>query len=426
MAEVRICQANVDRIGIRARRSALRHSQSRLTGLLLGVALVAGCTASPSVPSAESPARSDSGVSSAATPATSAPEPPRPVTRRTVWLCRPGLPDSPCEGGLDATEVGADGARVERPFVPATDPAADCFYVYPTVSEAASDNAPARATDAEVYAVRAQAARFGQGCRVFAPVYRQITRTGLASGALARPAARDLAYGDVLSAFNDYLNDDNKGRPFVLVGHSQGASNLVRLIQEQIDGDPLLRSKLLSAILLGFPVTVLPGELVGGTFQNIPACTSAEESGCVVSYATYAGEPPANGIFGRSTADRQALCVSPAALLSRGRDLTPYLPTAALTGIRPGVADPPDPGFVTFGEGVSGRCRTTASFSWLDVQFDPEISALRPSFGARTGPAWGLHTGDVSLALGDLVDLVAEQSAAWVARGSSRSSPRRP
>ena len=38
-------------------------------------------------------------------------------------------------------------------------------------------------------------------------------------------------------------------------------------------------------------------------------------------------------------------------------------------------------------------------------------------------PAWGLHTADVSIALGDLVDLVAAQSAAWAERGGVASTP---
>ena len=226
--------------------------------------------------------------------------------------------------------IDADGTRTRERFEPAEDPPVDCFYVYPTVSEGTSDNAPLEVTDAEVRTVRAQAARFAASCRLFAPIYRQITRRGLVSGALSRPAARERAYRDVLSAFNDYLNTENRGRPFVLIGHSQGATVLTALIQRQVDGNPRLRSQLLSALLLGGPVTVAPGSDAGGSFVTIPACRSAQETGCVVAYATYAGTPPTNGLFGRSTADRQALCVSPGALLGRGEQLRPYFPTPDL------------------------------------------------------------------------------------------------
>ena len=61
-----------------------------------------------------------------------------------------------------------------------------------------------------------QAARFSQTCRVFAPVYRQLTvgATGSASGQSAD--ARAVAYDSVLSAWRDYLAHDNKGRASII------------------------------------------------------------------------------------------------------------------------------------------------------------------------------------------------------------------
>jgi hypothetical protein len=327
------------------------------------------------------------------------------------------MADNPCEGGLDATELTGPEKGTVQTFSPATDPPVDCFYVYPTVSDASSTSAPLKATQAEVRTVRAQAARFTESCRLFAPVYQQITRKGLASGGLADAAARDLAYGDVLSAFNDYLNTENNGRPVVLIGHSQGTLMLTRLIQEQIDGDPALRERLLSALLIGGVVNTLPGEAVGGTFANIPACETAEQSGCVVAYSTYAGKPPADGLFGRSTQTRQALCVDPARLLDRGNELEAYLPTAEIMGGEPAVADAPETGFVTLPGRITGQCRTTEDFTWLDVAIDRSGLAGVPDLEADGDSAWGLHRADVSLALGDLVDLVGAQSAAWVQRG---------
>lgn len=382
-----------------------------IAGALLLLALLAGCTGGSSSGSTATDATPSS--SPAALPTL----PPRPVSHATLWLCRPGMPDNPCEGGLDATVASGAGAGTVERFTPATDPVADCFYVYPTVSEEPGISAPLEVTEAEVRTVRAQAARFTESCRLFAPIYRQITREGLGSGGLADAGARDLAYDDVLSAFNDYLNTENRGRPVVLIGHSQGALMLTRLIQEQVDGDPALRERILSALLIGGIVQTLPDEPDGGTFANLPACRTAQESGCVVAYSTYAGKPPANGIFGRSTPTRQALCVSPAALLDRGDALAAYLPTAAIMGGEPKVDDPPDTGFVTLPGRVTGQCRSTDDFSWLDVSIDRDGIERLPTPDAGSDAAWGLHRADVSLSLGDLVDLVAAQAAAWAQRG---------
>jgi pimeloyl-ACP methyl ester carboxylesterase len=374
--------------------------------------LVAGCgaqggTLDPTAPPPALPTQPGS--------PTASPLPPRPVDHPTLWLCRPGLADNPCEGGLDATVIDADGTRTRERFEPAEDPPVDCFYVYPTVSEGTSDNAPMEVTDAEVRTVRAQAARFAASCRLFAPIYRQITRRGLVSGALSRPAARERAYVDVLSAFNDYLNTENGGRPFVLIGHSQGATVLTALIQRQIDGNPRLRSQLLSALLLGGPVTVAPGSGAGGSFVNVPACRSSQETGCVVAYATYAGTPPTNGLFGRSTADRQALCVSPAALLGRGEQLEPYFPTPDLVDESGAAGDGPEPGFTARPEAVTATCRTTDDFSWLDVDIGLSPNEYRTAVpeSMQRSPAWGLHIADVNLTLGDLVGLVAAQGRAY-------------
>lgn len=389
-------------------RTAARVGSRR--GLVVGVTalILAACTGG---------GPGDVGPTQQRSPAAVVPSlPARPVSHPTVWLCRPGLVDNPCVGGLDATVITRDGGRQVQPFTAAADPPVDCFYVYPTVSEADQVSAPLAVAPELVRTVRAQAARFTQACRLFAPVYRQISRQGLVTGGLTDPEARALAYGDVLSAFNDYVNADHGGRPFVLIGHSQGSWYLTQLIQQQIDGNPRLRARMLSALLLGGTVTTLPGAPAGGSFVNVATCRSAGESGCVVAYSTYPGRPPANGVFGRSTAERQAVCVSPAALLGRD-ELTAYLPTARIMGGPPQTDDPSETGFVTLPGRVTGTCRSTEAFTWLDVTIDR--SGLQDAAQPSQGPAWGLHTADVSLALGDLVDLVAAQAAAWSERGGA-------
>jgi len=116
------------------------------------------------------------------------------------------------------------------------------------------------------------------------------------------PAVRPIiAYSDVLAAWKYYLRRYNKGRGVVLIGQSQGTFVLRRLIAEEIDVKAKQRKRVISAILLGGNVLVHAGLDVGGDFQHIKACTSEEQTGCVIAWSTFNATPPANAIFGRAT-----------------------------------------------------------------------------------------------------------------------------
>jgi alpha-beta hydrolase superfamily lysophospholipase len=49
----------------------------------------------------------------------------------------------------------------------------------------------------------------------------------------------------------DYVKHFNAGRPVVLIGQSQGAIVLRRLISREIDRKPKVRALLISALLMG-------------------------------------------------------------------------------------------------------------------------------------------------------------------------------
>src|SRR5580658_985177 len=217
----------------------------------------------------------------------------------TVWLCRPGLADDPCAGNLDATAVAGDGSTTLKPPQPAPAPAYDCFYVYPAESTQPTDNANLRVQPAETAAAISQATRFSQVCHVWAPMYRQRTEESLTKGLGSDPTADATAYASVLSGWKDYLAHFNDGRPIIFIGHSQGAAMLIRLLSSQIDTDPALRKLLVSAIILGGNVQVPVGQDVGATFQNIPGCRSAQQTGCVFAYSSFLEHPPAARLFGR-------------------------------------------------------------------------------------------------------------------------------
>ena len=147
-------------------------------------------------------------------------------------------------------------------FTPNPDALIDCFYVYPTVTLEPTPNRDMTIGPAEKRVVRTQFARFASQCRLYAPMYRQVTLAGLRSillgngpSAEEQKAERLLAYNDVLDAWNYYLQHDNHGRGVVLIGHSQGANILMHLIQNEIDGKPA-QARLISAILLGANLAV--------------------------------------------------------------------------------------------------------------------------------------------------------------------------
>lgn len=129
-----------------------------------------------------------------------------------VWLCRPGLDDNPCLADLTATVLHADASTTEEQgATPSGRPPIDCFYVYPTVSAQTTTNADL-ALDPEIRVIaEMQASRFAPVCRVFAPIYPQITIAGLARVA-ERPEAGVIAYAGVVDAWRDYLEHDNDGR----------------------------------------------------------------------------------------------------------------------------------------------------------------------------------------------------------------------
>ena len=360
----------------------------------------------------------------------------RAAPAEVVWLCTPGMDENPCRDSLETTVQSADGtSRVENPPLPASPPI-DCFYVYPTVSEQRSRNAD-KSKDPEVIAVaQHQASRFSQACDVYAPVYRQQTLGGLALGGSAE--ALQLAYGDVVEAWQEYLAKHNRGRGFVLVGHSQGTRMLRQLLRKEIDPRPELRRRLVSAVLLGGNVTVRRGQRAGGDFQHVPACAGDPAIGCVMAWSTFNEEPPSNSRYGRepaedtsgfgfpSGADYEVLCTNPASLgANERRPLTTYVRGQPFPGVIGGLLvamyGGPQPSaptaFIQPADRYTGRCERRNDANVLMIEPVGNARKLNPS----PDPSWGLHLADANIALGDVVAATARQARAYL---TARSRPR--
>jgi hypothetical protein len=343
----------------------------------------------------------------------------------TVWLCRPGQPGDPCAASPASTTVSANGSTTVALASPSgsstTSSTFDCFYVYPTVSKQRSDNANLTVQRPEIAAAVSQASRFSQVCRVWAPMYRQRTVASLAKGLGGDPKADLVAYQSLLSGWKDYLAHDNDGRPIILIGHSQGAAMLIRLLRSQIDPNAHLRTQLVSAIILGGNVQVPTGKTVGGSFRHIPTCTSPRATGCVIAYSTFGTTPPPTSNFGRpgqgvslqsdqtASAGQRVACVNPVTFSSAPGPLLPYFP--GVTSPVPGVT--PSTPWVAFPGLYTARCSSRGGATWLQVTPTGVPGDPRPLVAASLGPDWGYHLDDVNLALGNLVVDVANEEAAY-------------
>lgn len=348
------------------------------------------------------------------------------------WLCRPGQ-DDPCSGEASATRVAADGS-VSLDLLPAAKkPKIDCFYVYPTVSTDAAPNSDMVADEAERVVAQAQAAPFRQACRVFAPLYRQVTLAALRDRMAGKPvtADRDMAYGDVKAAWEDYLRHDNRGRGVILIGHSQGSGVLKALIANEIEGKPVAR-QIIAAYLAGHNVLVPQGQDVGGDLKSTPLCRSATQSGCVVAWVSFRDTmmvPPAS-LFGRppagSPAGMRVACTNPAALSGGRATLRPLMVNR--TGIVASGNPPPKwvkgrniyTPFVALPGLLTGECMARENAHVLSVGInadpaDPRTDTINGDVvvGGQVIESWGLHLVDMSVVMEDLVALANAQGEAW-------------
>jgi pimeloyl-ACP methyl ester carboxylesterase len=355
---------------------------------------------------------------------------------RTTWVCKPGLANDACAVGLGTTDLSPTGAPGATSTPKRAQPRKlDCFYVYPTVSNQTTP-AATKAIDPEVRSIALyQAARYSQLCKVYAPVYRQITLSGIGLGASSgavTPKMRATAYNDVRDAFRTYLRKYNHGRGFVLIGHSQGSFVLRQLVAQEVDRKASVRKRLVSAILLGGNVLVKKGSDRGGDFRNVRTCRSSKQLHCVVAFSTFGETPPANSAFGRPSriletgpkgppSRYEVVCTNPAALGGGTRPITtifpstPFAPGTTIGGATLAVGFPAPKVATPWIQANGAYTASCVSANGAHVlQITPQGGA--PTLHALPDATWGLHLTDANIALGDLVALVRRQGAQYAKR----------
>ncbi|HTG37992.1 DUF3089 domain-containing protein [Sphingomonas sp.] len=191
-----------------------------------------------------------------------------------MWLARPDKPGNPA-------------LWTPEGFAPATDPRAAVFFIHPTsYLDRSRWNAPlddVAANDRAALFLRGQASAFNAVGAIWAPRYRQATFGAFLTNAEAANRALDLAYGDVLSAFDRFLVETGDDRPIILAGHSQGALHLSRLLKDRVADKPVA-DRIVAAYVVGWPISRtsdLPE-------MGLPECQRADQAGCILSWQSFA------------------------------------------------------------------------------------------------------------------------------------------
>ncbi|MFZ9395071.1 MAG: DUF3089 domain-containing protein [Erythrobacter sp.] len=199
-------------------------------------------------------------------------------------------------------------------------PAFAVFFVHPTsYLDRSNWNAPIGDLEAERVAriyLRGMASPFNRASAIWAPRYRQATLGAFLTDKPEGEKAFGTAYRDVEQAFATFLEQTDPAMPIVLAGHSQGALHVMSLLHRKIAGTPLA-ARVAAVSNVGWPISTthdLP-------LMGLPACTSAAQSGCIQSWASYA-EPAdpsqvmdyyrrSRGLDGKLRGESPILCTNP-------------------------------------------------------------------------------------------------------------------
>jgi hypothetical protein len=348
----------------------------------------------------------------------------------TKWLCKPGAKPNPCKGSLATTVISSDGSSTVETPKNAKKPKYDCFYVYPTVSEQPTPNANKEIDPQQTAIAQYQAARYSEHCKVYAPVYRQATLAGISDPDNTDPAIFEKAYGDVLKAWKNYLKKYNKGRGFILIGHSQGTGMLSQLLASEIEKKKSQHKRLISALLLGGNVTVEKNGVDGGSFQKTPLCEAKKQTRCVIAFSTFNETPPPDALFGRTDgpfaavppganpAHYEVACTNPAALGGGSAPVETIARSEPFPGVLGlgiqimygGPAPTADTPWLTPQDHYSAECEQKGGASALILSSIDGAKVLNPSPTAD----WGLHLLDANVALGELVDITRAQGKKYL------------
>lgn len=171
----------------------------------------------------------------------------------------------------------------------------DAFYIYSTAyiessfEEDAPDYAPLNNPEMIIGALgeyETNASVFEESCNVFVPWYRQAgmkyagevsEKTGDVDAALA-----GVSYTDIKASLDYFFEKCNNGRPFIIAGHSQGASMVKYVLKNYFKEHPDYYKRMVAAYAIGYAITKADLE----AYPYWKFATGESDTGVIISYNT--------------------------------------------------------------------------------------------------------------------------------------------
>ena len=170
--------------------------------------------------------------------------------------------------------------------IPPTVYPVDVFYLYPTAWTSSDSSSQISAIDEPSMLIQAplafarQATAFNTVANIYAPFYRQdnsspFNRWNVIAG---------IPTSDAMAAFDYYIRHFNNGRPFILAGHSQGATVLTNLLAIYMKNNPQVYANMVAAYVIGSPIT----QAYLDENKHLKFAAGPDDTGVIISWNTEA------------------------------------------------------------------------------------------------------------------------------------------
>ena len=308
--------------------------------------------------------------------------------------------------------------------IPQDERSASAFFLHPTTYGGREhwvqpmDDADAiRGTDRGT--ISGQASAFNACCRVYAPRFRQSNIMGYQQDGVAEKVF-EIGFEDVRQAFRHFVEEIGPDEPIVLGSHSQGTFQLIRLIEEEVDGTPLM-DRLVAAYAIGHS---LPSALVDDGYEDLELCSTPTQTGCFISWDAHEGDKSPsmwgdeeeqvlwNGVDYTGFKPSSRICVNP---ITWRTDSEPSDKADHLGALAKWTKqfDPETSLGELVGGTVSTYCEQGERSNWLFVNSDRDEKLKSQGIWAFFGR--NLHGSDYSLFWANIRQNAEDRAQAWVA-----------